>query len=61
MSSHPRTKLLKMNKNLEVVHPLYLWHYENGIFWNLVTKLPMGKIAKRRLLAELKRRVEVLS
>ena len=49
-----------MNKNLEVVHPLYQWHYENGIFWNLVTKLPMGKIAKRRLLAELKRRVKVL-
>ena len=49
------------NKNLEVFHPLYLWHYENGIFWNLVTKLPMGKIAKRRLLAELKRRLKILS
>jgi len=50
-----------MNKNLEIVHPLYQWEYYNNKFYNLVTKLPMGKIAKRRLLAELKRRVEILS
>ena len=50
-----------MNKNLEIIHPLYQWEYENNIFYDLVTKLPMGKIAKRRLLSELKRRVEILS
>jgi len=52
---------VKHYKNLEIIHPLYQWEYENNIFYDLVTKLPMGKIAKRKLLAELKRRVEILS
>jgi len=51
--------VIKINKNLEVVHPLYQWEYYNNKFV-LITSI-LSKVEKRRLLAELKRRVEVLS